>query len=160
MTGLHSLDRVIGSEWPSLATEADLRSFESIPYEERIVARSTYEALQCGAARGPETAALLFLPNASPDDDPVRVSHADFIARVTQVANGLQSLGVGPTDVVSIMLPLLPQAFCALYGAQAAGIANPVNAYLDACHIAHILRAARTKVLVALGPQQGFDIWQ
>src|SRR5439155_25554251 len=75
-------------------------------------------------------------------------------------ANGLQSLGVGPTDVVSIMLPLVPQAFCALYGAQAAGIANPVNAYLEAGHIAHILRAARTKVLVALGPQQGFDIWQ
>jgi fatty-acyl-CoA synthase len=160
MTGLHSLDRVIGSEWPSLATDADLRAFEAVPYEERIAARSTYEALQRGAARDPGVPALLFLPNASPDEDPVRVTHAEFIARVTQIANALHSLGVGPGDVVSIMLPLVPQAFCALYGAQATGIANPVNTYLEAGHIAHILRAARTKVLVALGPQQGFDIWQ
>jgi fatty-acyl-CoA synthase len=160
MTGLHALDRAIGTEWPSLATQADLLDFEATPYEERIAARSTFEALQRGAARAPETPALQFLPNASADDEPVSVSHAEFIARVTQVANALHALGVGPRDVVSIMLPLVPQAFCALYGAQAAAIANPVNAYLEASHIAHILRAARTKVLVALGPQQGFDIWQ
>src|SRR5688572_22454940 len=60
MTGLHALDLVIGSEWPSLATEADLRAFEATPYEERIAAQSTYEALKCGAARDPNTAALLF----------------------------------------------------------------------------------------------------
>ena len=160
MAGLHSLDRVIGPEWPGLANDADVRAFEAVPYEERIAARSTYEALKCGAARDPNVPALLFLPNASPDEDPVGGTHAEFIARVTQVANALHSLGVGPKDVVSIMLPLVPQAFCALYGAQATGIANPINSYLEGGHIAHILRAAKTKVLVALGPQQGFDIWQ
>jgi fatty-acyl-CoA synthase len=160
MPGLHALDRVIGSEWPSLATQADVRAFESVPYEERIAARSTYEALRCGASIDPAAPALLFLPNASADDEPLRLSHRDFHARVTQTANALHALGVGPRDVVSLMLPLVPQAFYALYGAQAAGIVNPVNAFLETNHIAHILRAAKTRILVTLGPSQGFDIWE
>lgn len=32
MPGLHALDRVIGDEWPSFATDADVRAFESVPY--------------------------------------------------------------------------------------------------------------------------------
>lgn len=160
MPGVHLLDRVIGSEWPSLATDADLRAFEATPYEERIAAGSTYDALRLGSAHDPEAPALLFLANAKPDDEPVVMSHGEFFGRVTQVANMLHALDVGPTDVVSLLLPLVPQAFCALYGAQAAGIVNPVNAFLEADHIAHILRAARTKVLVTLGPREGYDIWE
>ncbi|MGE4242983.1 acyl-CoA synthetase [Ramlibacter sp.] len=157
--GLHLLDRVIGDEWPSLASDAEVRAFESIPYEERIAAQSTYDALRLGAEHDPECPALHFLANASPDEEPLTITHGEFHARVTQVANMLHTLGVGPTDVVSLLLPLVPQAFVALYGAQAAGIANPVNAYLEAGHIAHILRAAKTKVLIALAPREGYDIW-
>jgi len=160
MAGLHALDRFIGDEWPNFATEADVRAFEATPYEERILARSTYEALKLGARLDPQTPALLWLANANASEEPVRLTHAQFIGRVTQVANALHSLGVGPSDVVSLMLPLIPQAFYALWGAQAAGIVNPVNTYLEPGHIAHILRAAKTKVLIALGPAEGFDIWE
>ena len=125
-----------------------------MPYAERIAAGTTYEALQLGAARDPETPALLFLPNASPNDEPRCLTHRQFFGRVTQVANALHALGVGPRDVVSMLLPLVPQAFYALYGAQAAGIANPVNSFLEPAHIAHILRAAKTKVLITLGPAE------
>jgi len=160
MPGLHALDRLIGDEWPSFASEADVRAFESVPYAERIKASSTYEALRLGAAINPQAPAILFLPNASATDEPVRLTHEQFIARVTQVANALHALGVGPSDIVSILLPLVPQAFYALFGAQACGIANPVNSYLEPSHIAHILHTAKTKVLIALGPAEGFDIWQ
>jgi fatty-acyl-CoA synthase len=160
MPRLHALDRLIGDEWPRFATADDVRAFESVPYAERIKATSTYEALRLGAERDPRMPAILFLPNASPTDEPVRLTHGQFHARVTQVANALHALGVGPQDVVSILLPLIPQAFYALFGAQAAGIANPVNAFLEPGHIAHILQAAKTKVLIALGPAEGFDTWQ
>jgi fatty-acyl-CoA synthase len=66
MPGLHSLDRIIGDAWPILATDDELRAFESVPFEERIAARGTYEALRCGAAREPKEPAILFLANASP----------------------------------------------------------------------------------------------
>jgi len=155
----HLLDRRVEGSWPALATDADVRALEAVPYAERIAASSTYEALQLGAAHDPHAPALLFLPNADPEEAPLQVTHREFMARVTQTANGLAALGVGPHDVVSLLLPLVPQAFFTLFGAEAAGIANPVNPLLEAGQIAEILRAARTKVLVALGPLPGTDIW-
>jgi fatty-acyl-CoA synthase len=155
----HLLDRVIGEELPVFGSDADVRAFEEVPYAERIAAQSTYEALQLGAAHSPSTPALQFLQKADPEETPLTLSHAQFIARITQTANMLADIGVGPRDVVSFLLPLLPQSFYALYGAEAAGIANPVNPLLEPGQIAEILRAAGTKVLVTLGPMPGSDIW-
>jgi len=159
MPRLHLLDRVIADRWPRLASDDDQRAFEAVPYAERIAAASTYEALRIGASHDPDAPAIVFLKNADPDDDPVTLTHGAFFARVTQAANAFHALGVGPNDAVSLLLPLVPQSFVALFGAEAAGIANPVNPLLEAAQIAEILRAARTKVLVALGPLPGTDIW-
>ncbi len=159
MTRKLLLDRLIGEHWPDLGTDTSLRAFEATPYAERIAARSTYEALQIGATHDPAAAALEYLQAADPDADALTVSYAQFIGRVTQTANMLTGLGVGPNDVVSFLLPLLPHSFFTLFGAEAAGIANPVNPLLEAAQIAEILRAANTKVLVALGPAPGSDIW-
>ncbi len=38
MRGLHPLDRMIGTEWPALGSDADVRAFEATPYAERIAA--------------------------------------------------------------------------------------------------------------------------
>jgi fatty-acyl-CoA synthase len=159
MTSLHLLDHRIGVTWPSLATAADLAAFEAVPYRERIAAESTYDALRIGASHAPAAPAILFLANAEPDEPPLAISHREFFGRVAQAANAFHALGVGAGDVVSLLLPLVPQAFSALFGAEAAGIANPVNPLLAAGQIAEILRAARTKVLVALGALPGTDIW-
>ena len=160
MAGAHLLDRVIGKDYPSFATDADVRSFEQIPYGDRIAAASTFDAITLGAAHNPDAPAIQFLPNADPSDKPVVISHRDFAARVTQAANMFHALGVNSGDVVTLLLPLLPEALISLFGAEAAGIANPVNPLLEAYQIAEILDAARTKVLVALGPMPGTDIWQ
>lgn len=160
MAGIHLLDRIIGSEYPSLATDADVRALEQVPYRDRIAAQSTYDALKLGAANDPDAPAIQFLPNADPADTPVVVSHRDFVARVTQAANMFHALGAGPADVVSFLLPLLPEAFVTLFGAEAACIANPVNPLLEPHQIAEILEAANTSILVVLGPMPGTDIWQ
>ncbi len=153
------LDRVIGDSLPSLASAADVRVFEGVPYLERIAAASTLDAIKLGAAHNADAPALQFLPNAGPEDTPTVITHGQFVARVTQAANMFHALGVGANDVVSFLLPLLPQSFFTLFGAEAAGIANPVNPLLEAHQIAEILKAAGTKVLVALGPTEGVDIW-
>lgn len=160
MAGIHLLDRVIGDDYPSLATDAKVRAFEQVPYADRIAAQSTYDAIKLGAARNPDAPAIRLLPNADPADTPVVITHRDFLARVTQAANMFHALGVGSDDVVSFLLPLLPEAFITLFGAEAAGIANPVNPLLEPHQIAEILQAAGTTVLVALGPSPGTDIWQ
>lgn len=156
----HLLDRMIGPDWPDLSTPAAVRAFEATPYADRIAARSTYEALRIGASHDPSAPAIRFLPNADPDEAPIVFGHAQFLARVTQAANAFHALGVGKDDAVSLLLPLLPQAFYTLFGAEAAGIANPVNPLLEVHQLVEILRAADTKVLVALGPMPGSDIWE
>src|ERR1700759_2297227 len=160
MPGVHLLDRVIGSDYPSFATDAEVRAFEQTPYSERIAAQGTYDALKLGAAHNPDAPALQILANADPADTPIVISYRDFLARVTQAANMFAGLGVGKDDVVSFLLPLVPDAFVTLFAAEAAGIANPVNPLLEPHQIAEILEAANTRVLVALGPLPGTDIWQ
>ncbi len=159
-SSLHLLDQTIGAQWPDLSTAEKLAAFESTPFAERISAPSTYEALRLGCAANPQSTALHFLPNADPAEPSITISHAQFFARVTQSANLFTELGVGPQDVVSLLLPLVPQSFFALFGAEAAGIANPVNPLLEPSQLAEILRAANTKVLVVLGPTPGTDIWE
>jgi fatty-acyl-CoA synthase len=160
MAGVHLLDRIIGSEYPTFATDDDVRAFEQVPYSDRIAAQSTYEAIELAATRYPDAPAIQFLANADPADVPVVITYRDFIARVTQAANMFHALGVGPNGVVSFLLPLLPEAFVTLFGAEAAGIANPVNPLLEPYQIAEILEAASTSVLVTLGSVPGTDIWQ
>jgi fatty-acyl-CoA synthase len=160
MPGVHLLDRCIGNEYPTFTSDTDVRAFEKIAYADRIAAQSVYDAIKLGAAHNPDAPAIQFLPNADPADTPIIISHRDFVARVTQAANMFHALGVGSDDVVSFLLPLLPEAFITLFGAEAAGIANPVNPLLEPHQIAEILQAARTSVLVTLGPMPGADIWQ
>jgi fatty-acyl-CoA synthase len=155
------LDRLVGAELPVFRNLGDVAAFEAqAPWAERVAAASTFDAISLGAMQSPDAPALQFLANASHEDTPVVITHAQFLGRVIQTANALHELGVGPNDVVSFMLPLLPQAFFTLFGAEAAGIANPVNPLLEAHQIAEILAAAHTKVLIALGPMPGTDIWE
>jgi fatty-acyl-CoA synthase len=159
MTRSHLLDRLIGEQMPVFAGDVDVRDFEATPYAERIAAASTYEALRLGAAHDPAAPAIQFLAKADAETAPQVLSHGEFFARVTQAANLFTDLGIGANDVVSFLLPLLPQSFYALFGAQAAGIANPVNPLLSPAQLTEILRAANTKVLVTIGPLPGSDIW-
>ncbi len=159
--GLTPIDRFLHHDnFPSLSSADDIAEFETTPYEDRVAARSTYEVIQLGASIDREAPAIQFLPNADPDEAPITISFGDFTAHVTRAANLFHAHGVGKDDVVSLLLPLVPQAFVALFGAEAAGIANPVNPLLAPHQLAEILRAARTKVLVVLAPTPGTDIWE
>ena len=153
------IDRRMGATRPSLATAADVAAIEAVPLHERLEAASTYDAIRIGAARDPAAPAIQFLPTCDPSDSAALITHGEFFARVTQAANLFAALGVGPTDVVSLLLPLVPQNFYALFGAEAAGIANPVNPLLEPHQLAEILNAAQTKVAVVHGPNTGSDIW-
>jgi fatty-acyl-CoA synthase len=153
------IDRSMGAQRPGLATAADVAAIEAVPLQERLEAASTYDAIRIGAALDPGAPAIQFLTTCDPLEATFDISHGEFFKRVTQAANLLTSLGVEPGDVVSQLLPLVPQSFYTLFGAEAAGIANPVNPLLEPHQLAEIMLAANTKVLVCHGPNAGSDIW-
>jgi fatty-acyl-CoA synthase len=143
-----------------IRTLSDIEEIERVPFVKRQFAPSTYTMIRQSALTSPDRPALVFFPDGEHYRASIQVTYRQLLQRIHQVANMLSELGVGPTDVVSLLLPNLPQTHFALWGAEAAGIVNPINPLLEASQIAAILRAARTKVLIALGPLPGSDIWE
>lgn len=133
-------------------------SIESVPLEHRFQHDNFYALMAEVAERHSERPALSFQLKADPKAPSVTISYADYFAKVTQSANLFRSLGVGRDDAVALLLPNLPQTAYALLGAQAAGIAVPINPLLAPEQIASILRESGAKVLVSLAPFPKTDI--
>jgi len=139
---------------------ADIEKFERVPIEQRLPYLTTYDMLKHGAAINPEATALSFFLSGENYANPSQVTYGDFLAQITRTANLFHDLGVGPRDVITYLLPNLPQTHYVLWGGEAAGIVNPINPMLEASTIREICQAAGTKVLVALGEFEGSDIWE
>ena len=139
-------------------TLADIEEFEKIPIEERLPFFNTYDLIKHGAAINPEAPAISFFQSGADYTNPTEITYREFLSQVTRTANLFHDLGIGPKDVVSYLLPNLPQTHFVLWGGEAAGIVNPINPMLEPSTIREICMAAGTKVLVALGEFPGSDI--
>lgn len=143
-----------------VATLADIELMEEIPLDTRDLPTNTYAALQRGANKKPDKIALQFFLQGTNYKDAVFYTYKDLMALITQTANMFHALGIGKGDVVSMILPNLPQAYFTIWGGQAAGIVNPIDPLLDAQVMANIMNAAGTKVLVTLAPFPASNLWQ
>ncbi len=144
---------------PGVATLADIAAIESIPLAERQLPASTYEAVGRAATRWPEQPALIFFLRGTAFRQSVTYTYRDLLARITQAANLFTHLGLQEDQVVSYLLPNLPQAYFTLLGGEAAGVANPLNPLLEPAVLADIMRAAETRILVTLAPFPTTDLW-
>ena len=140
--------------------EKDIAEIEKIPHTERVREKSTIEMLEKGAAIDPDATAISFLFNGDTYESPVDIPFSRLIGRIRQSANLFHDLGVGPEDVVTYVLPNIPQTHFVLWGAEAAGIANPINPLLEAGTIRDICISAKTKVLVTMAEMPGSEMWQ
>jgi len=138
----------------------DIEEFEKIPIEKRLDVFNTYDLLKKGAVINPDATAISFFLSGDSYDQPMQVSYRDLMANINKTANLFHDLGVGPRDVISYLLPNLPQTHFVLWGGEAAGIVNPINPLLEPDTIAEICQAAGTKILVALAEYPESDIWQ
>ncbi|MEE8414660.1 MAG: acyl-CoA synthetase [Desulfobacterales bacterium] len=139
---------------------ADIEAFEETPLAERLEFFNTYDLIKHGVALNPEATAISFIQSGDTYTDPTQVTYREFLAQVTRTANLFHDLGVGSKDVVSYLLPNLPQTHYVLWGAEAAGIVNPINPLLEPATIREICHASGTKILVALGELPGSGIWE
>lgn len=138
---------------------ADVEALERTPYEEAIPARTTYGLIARAAVRFADRTAFTYLPDGEPATAPQRVSYRQLLANIHRAANLFRRLGVGPDDAVAILGPNIPSTHYALWGAQVAGRACPINFMLQPDHVAALLDASGAKVVVALGPNADLDVW-
>ncbi|MCF6215397.1 MAG: acyl-CoA synthetase [Emcibacter sp.] len=140
--------------------QQDIAALEQVTVQSRLQGLdSTYAVIRRAALEGPEKTAIYFLREGNAQEAPVMISYAKLFSRVTQTANLFHDLGLGTRDVVSYILPNLPQTHYILWGGEAAGIANPINPLLDVDHIAGIMNAAQSMILVTMGPNAQSDLW-
>jgi fatty-acyl-CoA synthase len=144
---------------PPFASLADVQRLEQQPYGQAIPARTTYGLIAAAAARHAGRTAFTYLPSGDTAAPPVGVSYAQLLANIHRAANLFRSLRVGPDDAVAILAPNIPETHYALWGAQVAGRACPINYLLQPDHIAALLKASGARLLVALGPNDELDVW-
>ncbi len=137
----------------------DLEVLERTPFEQLNLPASTYALLEASKQQFGDRAALRFLLEGKPEESGVCYSYNELFAKVTQTANALNQLGITKDDTVAMLLPNLPQSHFTIWGAEAAGIFNPINPLLEVEHIASILNETQCSVLVTLAPMMGTELW-
>jgi fatty-acyl-CoA synthase len=143
----------------SFASLADIEALERTPYDAAIPARTTYGLIARAAQQHAERIAFTYLPDGELATPPVQVTYRELLANIHRAANLFRRLGVGPEDAVAILAPNIPGTHYALWGAQLAGRACPINFMLQPDHVAALLEASGAKVVVALGPNAELDVW-
>jgi fatty-acyl-CoA synthase len=134
-----------------IRTLADIVALERIPPDERFPCRSPLDAIAAIAEQYPGSTALTFLQSGSANDEPQRWTYAQYWQEVTAAANLFNELGLHANESVALVLPNVPEMLFAFWGAQMAGIAAPINPFLEAEQIADVAREADVRILVTVG---------
>jgi len=133
---------------------------ETTTWEETQPYHTIHQMVSAKAAEHPDLPAITFQLTSDPDDKGRTLSYGELHAQVTQCANMLRDLGVGPKDVVALVMPNCAETPVAMLGAMCAGIVNPINPLLEAGQISGILRETNAKVVITLRSLPKTDIAQ
>jgi fatty-acyl-CoA synthase len=143
-----------------MRTLRDVEEIERVPLDERIFSWNANDWIVRGCDREPDKIALTYIADGSPESPQVRLSYRELKQRATQIANLLHSYGLGSTDVVLFLLPTLPQLYTLTLGAMARAIPCGINWMLKPPYVTELIRSTNAKVVVALGPTPGYEIWE
>ena len=142
-----------------IASHADIERIESSPYADYMAHASVHDALADAASRHGNRLALTFVADADVPAATQRWTYRAFLAEVRRAANAFSALCDAEEPRVALLLPAIPQMYFALWGAETAGVACPINYLLTTDHIAELIDASDANLLVALGPHPELDIW-
>jgi fatty-acyl-CoA synthase len=140
---------------------ADVEAIERIPLDRRLSVVDISQRIALGlAARDPGDTAIFYVPDGDVDRPPAKISFTELRGNIDKTAALLRASGIGRGDVVAVLLPAVPAIYWSILGATTAGIAFPVNWMLEPRHVLHLLKEAKAKAVIALGPTPGFKIWE
>ncbi|WP_286828275.1 MULTISPECIES: acyl-CoA synthetase [Kordiimonas] len=143
-----------------LSTIKDIQAVEAVPLDQQPVPASTYSVFEASAKKFAAQPALSLMTSTEKDAPVITLDYQTLFARITQTANLFNACGVARGDAVSLLLPNLIETHLCLWGAEAVGIANPVNPLLEPAAIIDILKESGSKVLVTTGPALNADLWR
>ena len=137
----------------------ELEEFERIPLEARFPHKTCYGLILESAQRAGDEAAVAVLDSGHPHCSVRQWTFRDLIEAIERTANVLLSIGLAATESVAILLPPRLETHAVFWGAQAVGIAAPINPYLSADSIGEILMSAASPVIVVGAPEEDPLTW-
>jgi fatty-acyl-CoA synthase len=141
-------------------SRADVREIERTPYGDLLPAWSIAPLLERAAALTPSKPAIIVADAADPTRVGRSISYRELAEAVAATARRLRAVSGPGRPVISILTPLVPEAFFALWAGATAGIANPINPFLRIDHVAEIMNAAGTTVLLCGTRSHGAGAWE
>lgn len=143
-----------------LSTVEKIRQFETTPLSQRGLPTNTYDFLRQSSVYNPDQVAIHYFSDPETCDvQRVAITFHELMRKVNQTANLLHSLGVTKDQVIPMLLANTPEAQFALWGGQAAGIANPLNWMLEPEALANLIQSTNAKVLIAYGSDEYVNTW-
>ncbi len=140
-------------------TLKDVEKFEQTPVEQWVPYRNIYDALKGVVDHYGDKPSLIALPPGDPMGEPRVITYRELLARVNQTANLFLSAGLRKGETVTYLIPLCPQAYFTMFGAEAVGTVNAVNPLLEPEHILGIAEAANATILIATGRALSEELW-
>jgi fatty-acyl-CoA synthase len=142
-----------------LASRRDVETVERAGWPDDLPG-STYDLIRQAAERFGQAKALSFFLDAQRHEAVRSWTFEDYAKAVTQAANLFGQLVARREEVVALFLPNLPEMMFCLWGAEAVGVALPINPLLEPAGLADLLRASGAKILVTLAPFPGVDLYE
>jgi fatty-acyl-CoA synthase len=142
-----------------VSSMADVRAIEHTPFLELLPSWSILGMIEHAAAQTPGKTAIVVLDKGEPTRAGRQLTYAELAATIRATANRLHKVSGNGRPVVSILTPLLAESFIAIWAGATAGLANPINPFLRVEHVANIMNAAGTTVLVCGTASDGPGAW-
>jgi fatty-acyl-CoA synthase len=138
----------------------DVEEIEKIPLEMHFQEQTTYNIIEEAAKKWKDRKALTFLPFGAPLDEPTTFTYQQLFDQVKKTANLLVTCGVKKGEVVTYILPNIPENYFLFLSAQIIGIANPISFSLPPEQIAELLRTAGGEILITTGSKTNPQLWE
>ena len=137
----------------------DIRADESGPREAFQPHGRILGALESVARRHGDRIALRAIDAADPATPTRTRTYDALVGDIRRAARLFRRLAGAETPRVALLLPPIPEAHVALWGAETAGIACPINFQLNPAHVQALVRACGAQIAVVLGPADDLDVW-
>jgi fatty-acyl-CoA synthase len=151
---------IVANQFQPLRNIRDIEELERVPLEQRLSSWDVNDWIQRGCDFAPQKVAIRYIEDGNPESPAAAVTYQDLKRRAIAAANLFHSLGVGPGDAVLYLLPTTPHLYTLMLGSIAAGVSCCTNWMLEPEHWAALIKSSRAKVVVALGPTPGYEIWE
>ncbi len=138
---------------------SDIAAIEAFDFGALLPAGTILECIEAAAVINPDKPAIKHLISADLEVAPQVISYRDLVSKIRAAASLFEEVSQGERAAVGVILPMLPEAHIAGWGASSVGVACQINPFLEMKHIVSILNAARATVLVTTTNVHGSGAW-